>query len=188
VGGVVFVGWVWGWVFFGVGLVGGLGFLTPPRLLCCFVCCFLVWFVWEPWCFFFFVVFVCCFLFFCFFLTPTFGSGPGSRSRRHAECGATIPARPLGQRAGIWRIRSGGIIGLAAGRWRAEVYKQDRRRAGPDGVAMITGRRRDQAEESAVRGLHRGGDAARSRVSFRDRDGNPDRADLERGHVFTDRI
>ena len=81
-----------------------------------------------------------------------------------------------------------GMIGLPLRLLAREVYNKIADRAGDRQRRADHRRGEDQAEEPALLGLHGRGDAARSRRVVPRRRRSPDRRDLERGHVFTDRI
>jgi len=101
-----------------------------------------------------------------------------------AVLGPPKPARP------IWRSSDArpfsGVIGLPLRLLAREVYNKIVDRAGGTRLRSLPAKR-DKAAESAVLGFHRGSDA-RIRVSFLAVDEIQIAADLERGHVFTDRI
>ena len=101
--------------------------------------------------------------------------------------GRPTPARRIWRSSGCWRIRPG-IIGLPLRLLAREVYNKIADRAGVESVALITGEEKIKPKNprfwvSTVEAMPRDID-----VSFLAVDEIQIAADLERGHVFTDRI
>ena len=101
--------------------------------------------------------------------------------------GPPTPARPISRSSGCWRIPPA-LIGLPLRLLAREVYNKIVDRAGADSVALITGEEKIKPPKarfwvSTVEAMPRDLD-----VSFLAVDEIQIAADLERGHVFTDRI
>ena len=81
-----------------------------------------------------------------------------------------------------------GMIGLPLRLLAREVYQRVAERAGAEAVALVTGEEKIKPDQPALLDLDRRGDAARPDVAFVAVDEIQLAADLDRGHVFTDRL
>ena len=124
---------------------------------------------------------------------PISFSSPASRGARNRGAGVTAVLGPTNTgktHLAIERMlaHSSGVIGLPLRLLAREVYNKIAARVGATERRADHRRGEDQAAEPALLGLDRRGDAARSRRLFLAVDEIQIAADLERGHVFTDRI
>ena len=97
-----------------------------------------------------------------------FSSSPTFANERAPGTGVTAVLGPTNTgktHLAIERMlaHSSGLIGLPLRLLAREVYNKIADRAGADSVALITGEEKIKPAEGAILGLHRRGDAARSR-------------------------